>query len=494
MNFFTQIKENALLPNPHRSFKINPIDKDQVKNLVESYQRNDDIGVITVRRSNEWEDHYEIAFGHHRLEAMRQLGYTEIDCKIVEASDMAMFSMMVDENATQYGGNPASQKDSIAAAYRNVGYALMISDNAEQANAILAINEGDELYTGRSAFERAKTCYADKGQISHDTLVNLLPLTGHTIRDHLASMHADGSIASLITEVEKRVKAELKAHAAERAEIEAAAAKAEKERIAADKAAAIEEKRIAKERKRLNEEAKAASEAREKARIESEQARLAKAEADAEDRQKLRDAAQKQAAADRKAREEAEESQKAAMLKSQEAAKRIAESAYLNQKAVNLFPNTACQSEFKRGVKSCDVALHEQVGIANEILKKHGKDVSKRDVIQFFDTLRKERDRVYAEHQRKVAERRAKESSERNAAYLFDELRSAAGRYSNALGSIDRAIAEDSMVLNWLIDKAQSVTLAQYLDSTDRSTQQIREKLRLRSSKRVKANPIVING
>jgi len=119
-----KVDRELLDPNPYRDFTINPISQHQVGELIKSYRKNGDFGVIPVRKVG---DRYEIACGHHRLSAMVEIGFHKIDCKLGEFSDDEMVSLMVSENASQHGGKPSSQADSVAAAIKRLGFWMMAS-------------------------------------------------------------------------------------------------------------------------------------------------------------------------------------------------------------------------------------------------------------------------------------------------------------------------------------------------------------------------------
>jgi len=118
---------NKLSPNPYRDFDLYPYGEDQVAKLIESYERDGDWGVLPARPHPNQSNIYQIASGHHRLEAMRRLGFKAADVKVESFDDNQMLSLMISENATQRGQNAAATLDSVAAAMKRIAY-LALSD------------------------------------------------------------------------------------------------------------------------------------------------------------------------------------------------------------------------------------------------------------------------------------------------------------------------------------------------------------------------------
>ncbi len=89
-----------VLPNPHRDFEIYSIDKAQVKLLIDSIK---DVGMFLGLPARKTSAGYEIACGHHRLEALKEIGITHVDLAVNDYSDEDMLKIMIRENATQRG-------------------------------------------------------------------------------------------------------------------------------------------------------------------------------------------------------------------------------------------------------------------------------------------------------------------------------------------------------------------------------------------------------
>ena len=123
----TTIRIDQIDPNPYRDFGIYPINQEQIEALKTSFATRD-FGIIAVRPMG---NRYQQVYGHHRIEALRQMGITTIDAKVEMIDDDQMVKEMSAENATQQGNSFPAQVDSVAAIIRRLAYWLLISADAE---------------------------------------------------------------------------------------------------------------------------------------------------------------------------------------------------------------------------------------------------------------------------------------------------------------------------------------------------------------------------
>ncbi len=92
-----------ILPNPYRNEKVFVLNADKIDALLRSFTNSDFWdGSIQARPSKTHTDKYEIAFGHHRVEAARLHGYEAIGIVVSELTNEKMLHMMADENANEY--------------------------------------------------------------------------------------------------------------------------------------------------------------------------------------------------------------------------------------------------------------------------------------------------------------------------------------------------------------------------------------------------------
>jgi ParB-like chromosome segregation protein Spo0J len=99
MSEVKQVRLTSLHANPHRNQATYPLMKEKVDTLKRSI---DDVGLwpsIIARQSNPG---YEIAFGHHRVEAANQAGLKTVPVIVMELDDDQMLQYMGRENGEDY--------------------------------------------------------------------------------------------------------------------------------------------------------------------------------------------------------------------------------------------------------------------------------------------------------------------------------------------------------------------------------------------------------
>lgn len=118
-------------PNPFRNFEINPIRNDHVEKLLASIE---DIGMwsgLPARKIPETTPaEYQIACGHHRLEAIKRAELSQVSIDIRPYTDEQMIRIMVEENMTQRGNeNAGTVLDSVAAVIVQIVKESNLGDN-----------------------------------------------------------------------------------------------------------------------------------------------------------------------------------------------------------------------------------------------------------------------------------------------------------------------------------------------------------------------------
>ena len=100
-----KIKINQLEPNPYRDMNNYPINKDKVKTLVDSIQQTGFWDNILARKKG---SKYQIAYGHHRLAAIREVlePNDEVDIPVKELTDALMLKIMANENMDDWKATP----------------------------------------------------------------------------------------------------------------------------------------------------------------------------------------------------------------------------------------------------------------------------------------------------------------------------------------------------------------------------------------------------
>jgi ParB-like chromosome segregation protein Spo0J len=90
---------SSLQPNPHRNLSAYPF----IERKVESLKRSiEDIGLWESVIARPAGESYEIAFGHHRIEAARQAGIKTIPVIVKDLTDEQMLQYMGRENGEDY--------------------------------------------------------------------------------------------------------------------------------------------------------------------------------------------------------------------------------------------------------------------------------------------------------------------------------------------------------------------------------------------------------
>jgi hypothetical protein len=115
-------------PNPFRDFDLHPIDQAQVEKLKASIGADGFWASVTARAVG---DRYQLAFGHHRIEAARAAGLTDIPIDVRELTDWQMVRLLASENATQRGTTAAASLDAVAAISRLLANSLVRCDEDE---------------------------------------------------------------------------------------------------------------------------------------------------------------------------------------------------------------------------------------------------------------------------------------------------------------------------------------------------------------------------
>jgi len=96
------VKVKDLKPNPYRNIKSYPIDRVKVESLKTSIKNTDFWDNILARDNN---GSIEIAYGHHRLQAIKELGIEEVDIPVKNIDDANMIRIMANENMSDWSAS-----------------------------------------------------------------------------------------------------------------------------------------------------------------------------------------------------------------------------------------------------------------------------------------------------------------------------------------------------------------------------------------------------
>ncbi|HUU86126.1 MAG TPA: ParB N-terminal domain-containing protein [Candidatus Glassbacteria bacterium] len=93
-----KIKVADLVANPYRHMKRYPLDLEKVKRLKVSINETSFWDNILARPHPDKKGKHQIAYGHHRLIALRELRIVEVDIPTRALSDVVMVQIMANEN------------------------------------------------------------------------------------------------------------------------------------------------------------------------------------------------------------------------------------------------------------------------------------------------------------------------------------------------------------------------------------------------------------
>jgi hypothetical protein len=120
----TMVSSRDMLSNRYRStsrysYALQP---EKIAALIQSYEQSGFWhGSIQARPHPEKPGKYEIAFGHHRIEAAKQAGIKELGLVVAKRSDADMLRMMADENRAEFKHDAMVAVESIAAVIEAYG-------------------------------------------------------------------------------------------------------------------------------------------------------------------------------------------------------------------------------------------------------------------------------------------------------------------------------------------------------------------------------------
>lgn len=272
-----KISITKILPNPFRNLKLYPLDNQQIAKLKTSIDRHGFLGGVRVRKSKERDGFYELAYGHTRIEAMRQAGRKEIDLDVVAMDDDEMIRLMVSENATQSGSKAAAVMNEVDAVVRRIAKPMMIS--ADLGEISPRWPEVASCFQSQKAYEVARGTLLNGDGIGHVVIrrylgggdATLCPRLEQEIKDGITSVKASGTYAKIIADLNAEIDDE-HAEAAKQAEAaEREAERAEKQaKTQAQKAKAKQAKTRASTSRKHASGAASASQSAKQAKTASE--------------------------------------------------------------------------------------------------------------------------------------------------------------------------------------------------------------------------------
>lgn len=108
-----KVKVKDLKPNPYRDIEHYPINRIKVQNLKDSIEQSGFWDNILAREIN---GEIQLAYGHHRDIALKELGIEEVDIPVKDIDDATMIQIMANENLEQWDTNISVMNESVKVA------------------------------------------------------------------------------------------------------------------------------------------------------------------------------------------------------------------------------------------------------------------------------------------------------------------------------------------------------------------------------------------
>jgi len=185
--------------NPYRNFDKYPIDQDHVDMLKATISRSGMWNNLEARKGENGS--YQLAYGHHRIEAAKQLGMESINLNIVKLGEDGMIDRMVTENTTQRGYTTPAIYDSVRAIMKRLAYILLANDADS-----LSTNVDKHLFKKEGSFEKCKG-RMQSGEGMGERIIRRYndSLSLREIRDAIAAMKSTGEVKALMKEVTEQI-------------------------------------------------------------------------------------------------------------------------------------------------------------------------------------------------------------------------------------------------------------------------------------------------
>lgn len=204
-----KIELAKIKPNPFRDFDLYPLDREQIQRLSQSI---DSLGFFQSVAARPVGGGYELAAGHHRVEAARLAGLKEVEATTSHYSDFEMVQIMALENLSQRGHAASSVLDSVAAFARIVAKEVLLGEG--QASKILEAYGANQLasaqakitadgpgmpllYRAINGFDRSER--KERKEAEH--------ITETEISASLAALKASGAMARIVAAVLDQINA-----------------------------------------------------------------------------------------------------------------------------------------------------------------------------------------------------------------------------------------------------------------------------------------------
>lgn len=301
-----KIKVASIQPNPFRDLTRNPLQRPKIETLKSSISETGFWDNVVVRPHPTDKGVYQLAYGHNRLGAVRELGIQEIDVPVRSLDDVTMLKMMAAENMSDWSATPATINEAVWAAKQYLDDLFDRYETLEEFRQFFSANSQvlDSELQGGAYLE-----LRDSGS-GYGTISRLIGIKTTRVKDALVALQEESAQSHAARLRAREERQRLKAEAAR---LEAVRLREEAERKAQqeqERKAKQEQKRIEAEERRKAEEAAAAD-------MDDDEAEAILKEF--EEQEKRREAQAKQ---EQKKQEEEDKKAQAELKKAEEAAKK----------------------------------------------------------------------------------------------------------------------------------------------------------------------------
>lgn len=108
-----KIAVEKILANPYRNVKHYPIDNAKVNTLVLSINDTGFWDNVLLREAPDRAGHYEMAYGHHRLVALKKTNITHIDVPVKKITNTDMAKILARENMVEWTHNASMEQETV---------------------------------------------------------------------------------------------------------------------------------------------------------------------------------------------------------------------------------------------------------------------------------------------------------------------------------------------------------------------------------------------
>jgi len=159
-----KVRVADLEPNPYRKMSQYPIDRAKVEALKTSIKEKTFWDNLLARKQG---NKYQLAYGHHRWQALKELGIKEIDIPIRQIDDATMVQIMAEENLN-WDTSPAVMTQTILTAKEFLDAELAKYETWDNAGENTSVKS---LFTSNRQFQEVKN---SKSGVGRDILVKFL--------------------------------------------------------------------------------------------------------------------------------------------------------------------------------------------------------------------------------------------------------------------------------------------------------------------------------